>query len=318
MKDNTVVTACDKNYFWGAFLLAASMRMNGMDEPILVFQSGFTGEMKENLQRFGDVIIAEAPESKRNMTSRKGEAMLLAETDYVTWADCDGYFVGNCSAKLCRREPGVIHARLRSTADNALVYRNAGLYQPSDTIGEVPRQVLDVWCADVNERTSPRLHTCVSACYLSLERKQETFLRRWQDQMDSVLPNADGGVTDHDSVAYFQMDESVLNSLLFFLNEAPEVGDFLLDKDPKSMFLHMYSYPKPWQCWSPASYRCYYAQVMAIMRWSRDHGLIGLTPPATLNPAFPALHFCSRWWSYVLRARRKFNRIRNRRKKRTE
>ena len=36
MKNNTIVTAGDRNYLWGLFLLIASLRKNGMDEPVMI------------------------------------------------------------------------------------------------------------------------------------------------------------------------------------------------------------------------------------------------------------------------------------------
>ena len=39
--DNTICTAGDHNYLWGLFLLIASMRRFGMDEPVIVGTKGF-------------------------------------------------------------------------------------------------------------------------------------------------------------------------------------------------------------------------------------------------------------------------------------
>ena len=57
MKNNTVVTVGDINYFWGIFLLIASMRKNGMDEPVLVGAYRFTPEAAAMLEQFGDVRV---------------------------------------------------------------------------------------------------------------------------------------------------------------------------------------------------------------------------------------------------------------------
>ena len=50
MKNNTVVTVGDINYLWGLFLLIASMRKSGMDEPVLVGAHRFTPEAEEILK----------------------------------------------------------------------------------------------------------------------------------------------------------------------------------------------------------------------------------------------------------------------------
>ena len=52
MKENTVVTIGDMNYLWGIFMLIASMRQNGMDEPVLVGGLNFTDEAIRLLQQF--------------------------------------------------------------------------------------------------------------------------------------------------------------------------------------------------------------------------------------------------------------------------
>ena len=43
-RDNTIVTIGDINYIWGIFLLLASARRSGMDEPFLVGVKKFTPE----------------------------------------------------------------------------------------------------------------------------------------------------------------------------------------------------------------------------------------------------------------------------------
>ena len=44
MKNNTIITAGDRNYLWGIFLMIASLRRNGMDEPVIVGTCGFDPE----------------------------------------------------------------------------------------------------------------------------------------------------------------------------------------------------------------------------------------------------------------------------------
>ena len=54
MKNNTVVTAGGINYLWGLFMLIASMRKSGMDEPVLVGAHNFTPEAEAVLKQFGE------------------------------------------------------------------------------------------------------------------------------------------------------------------------------------------------------------------------------------------------------------------------
>ena len=53
----TVVTAGDANFAWGTFLLVASMRMNGMKQPVLVGAMGWRDEMKRRVEALGGVTI---------------------------------------------------------------------------------------------------------------------------------------------------------------------------------------------------------------------------------------------------------------------
>ena len=305
MKNNTVVVACDKNYFWGTFLLVSSMRKFGMDEPVLVFQPDFPQEMKDCLARFGDISFVDAPTSFRNMTTRKGEAMLCADTDYITWVDCDGFFYGNCSDLLIEKDPDAIHLRLRSLEEMSQKTANNPFYASSDIPGKIAPHVLEVWQRDVGELTEPRLERCASACIFSLHKKHRNFIERWQEQMDRILPNKNTGVVFNDSVPYFQLDESVLNSLLFFMKDAPiATPEFKLNKDHNHIFYHMVLHPKPWQWWNPSSLR-YYDRIMEIIQWAIDNGYATLPLPLAFNPKFSWLHRHTGWWSYVMRAKRK-------------
>jgi len=242
--DNTVVTASDMNYFWGVLMLVASMRCHGMQEPVIVCGIEYSNEAKDILQQFPDVRIVDVPRGKLSLTCQKPNAMLLAETKFVTWADCDAFFHGNCSALLTPKNENFIHIRRRSLAENKMVY-------PQSHSGAIPEGILDIWRADVGESTEARFDTCCSACFLSLATRQQAFLERWRDQMKQVLPEGDIGVVDRRSKAYFQTDESVLNSLLCFMKEAPEVtANFQLNKNPEALFIHFVAHPKPWHGWS--------------------------------------------------------------------
>lgn len=303
MKNNTIVIACGGNYYWGAFLFISSVRKCGMDEPILVFEDGFTDADRTALSKFGDIQFVAAGTSKKNMTCRKPEAMLHASTDYITWCDCDAIFEGNCSDMLAPAAPDQVHARLRSLTDNASAFTRIGLYAPDEKPGPTPKVMLENWKKDVGERETPLLSTCVSACYASFHKSQRFFLERWRDQMAKVLPDKDKGVIDGGSQAYFQLDESVLNSLLCYMNDAPEVGKFQLDVIPGRKYVHFVSWPKPWQSWNSSSIR-HHAKVMDIIQWSLDNGYIDRKLPWTLNPGFSWLHKLSTPWSYWWRIKR--------------
>ena len=305
MKNNTVIVACDKNYFWGTFLLVASMRKFEMDEPVLVFQTDFLKEMKNCLAHFGNVNFVDAPSSVRNMAARKGEAMLCATTDYITWVDCDGFFYGNCSDLLIEQDSNAIHARLRSVEEMQRPNAKNNLYNISEHPGTIPKHVLEVWQKDVNELQEPAIKTTVSSCFFSLNKKHRDFIEKWQKQMDLILPNQNAQVVWDESIAYYQFDESVLNSLLCFMQNAPIITPvFKLDKDRNHIFHHMGFHPKPWQWWSPLSLRVY-DRIMEIIKWASDNGYATLPLPLAFNPKYSWLHKHTGWWSYFMRAKRK-------------
>ena len=182
---------------------------------------------------------------------------------------------------------------------------NNPFYTSSDTPGKISQHVLDVWQKDVGELTEPRLQSCATSCFFSLHKKHRDFIERWQEQMDRILPNKNTGVVLNDSVPYFQLDESVLNSLLFFMKDAPIASpEFKLDKDRNHIFHHMVLHPKPWQWWNSSSLRAY-DRIMEIIKWAIDNGYTTLPLPLAFNPKYSWLHKHTGWWSYIIRAKRK-------------
>ncbi len=165
---------------WGAWLLVASMRVHGMEDKAIILGSSLTDSDISLLKQFADthVHIMEAG-NYRSMTCQKPEAMLLADTDFITWADCDAVFTGNTS-KYMNASPDTIRIRVRDKEENGWVFK--ARYDKSDIYGTIPAKILD----------------------------------KWRQQMMQVIPNEDKGVVDQRNFAYFQTDESVLNSVQCF------------------------------------------------------------------------------------------------------
>ena len=100
--NTTVVTAGDAAYAWGAYLLVASMRRNGMMHPVVVGAMEWPEKMKERIRALGGVTIRELAKDRRCVTCQKPILMGCddVKTDWVCWADADAVFVGDCSKWL--------------------------------------------------------------------------------------------------------------------------------------------------------------------------------------------------------------------------
>ena len=189
-----------------------------------------------------------------------------------------GYLKGNCQ-KYLTPDPDHIHIRMRGLKENAMVFSH--YYNKDEEIKTgIPRRILEIWREDIGESDKPKIKTCASACFLSLHTKHRPFIEKWRDQMYEVLPDDNVGVVDHRSIAYFQTDESVLNSVLCFSETAPPPTEsYKLDKDPNAFFVHFVNHPKPWQMWN--SYTAsHFDKTVAIMEWAIDNGI----KPPTLIP----------------------------------
>lgn len=88
----------------------------------------------------------------------------------------------------------------------------------------------------------------------------------------------------HDGVpAYFQTDESVLNSMLLFDGDAPSIIEkYTMDNLDLPHFVHFSFNPKPWIMWNKRSFPLY-DEVLDIIEWALDNGY---TTAAPLPPSF--------------------------------
>lgn len=298
--DNTICTAGDHNYLWGLFLLIASMRRFGMDEPVIVGTKGFTDRDRRVLEQFGGVRLVSLDHADHSLTCHKAEVMLAAESGYVTWADSDAMFKGNCSNLLLPPDVAQIRVRRRCAAEMPGAFPK----------GHDLARILPMWRRDVADaagldvRTIPRVtaadvaafRSC-SACFLSVARSRERFLRTWHTLM-MRLPKGDAGVVDKSLVAYHQLDESCLNACLAFLPGAPKVTEtYGLDRDPERTYLHFIGRPKPWEGWTPRSAR-HIETVVSTVEWAVAEGLelpSGVPPPLRRNRL--ALHRATARWN---------------------
>jgi len=260
----TLVTACDKNYLWGAFLLAASTARHLPHVPMQVVQTGFSDEDKTFFTQFPSVsVLSLAADDPRNVANRKAEALLTAETEYIGWLDADCMIVGNIESMLVP-ENGEFQIRLRGDAENTQIWCNH--YETGESRHGVPAAVLTQWRSDVGQLAAPTHNTtCVTNAFI-LHHRHLDFIRQWKSQIAKVIAPADTGVVDRRSRPYFMTDESVLSSLLAFSSIAPPVAPYRLDQVQQAHVAHFGVNPKPWKRWRKQFWP-YHAKVMDLIDW---------------------------------------------------
>ena len=269
MKNITIVSACDWNFLWGAYLLAASAARFLPETPVHILQTGFTDDDKALLEQFPTVKVLSLPDNDpRNVANRKSEALLSADTEFVAWLDADCMVIGDISKYLIPMN-GEFQIRMRAAAENAWVWRNH--YAPGEPRGGLPKSVLEKWRADVGQLEKPLVDSaCVTNCFV-LHQRHLDFVRQWKSQIAKVIPPAHAGVVDNRNPAYFMTDESVMTSLLAFSNIAPTPGEFLLDRDAKAHVAHFGANPKPWTQWRLRLWYCH-PHIMSLLDWARASG----------------------------------------------
>lgn len=262
MNDNirtTVVTAGDRAFAWGAFLLVASMRRNGMRHPVIVGAMNWTEEMKCRIKSLGAVTIYELPNSKQCVACQKPMLMACDEvkTDWVCWADSDAVFVGDCSEWLIGDDPDKIVVRKYSPPPPLLT---------ADTLA--------IWRRDVERLCGKALansrlgDTTINNPFIVLHRKWRPFLERWRVQTERVIA-PDVTTPWQKKSAYFQTDESVLGSLLCFDPDAPLITEQYKANgsvDKNRYFAHIAYNPKPWQMWNTYSLK-WHDIVAPVVDW---------------------------------------------------
>jgi hypothetical protein len=88
-----------------------------------------------------------------------------------------------------------------------------------------------------------------------------------------VLPNYNTGVAyDYKLLAYSQLDESVLNSLLTFSEKIPPLTQGWFDRDPEIYLAHLGpGKPRYWKRF-PKRKLAYLDKILMFIRWGRKEG----------------------------------------------
>ena len=270
-----VVTITDTNFFIAVFTLLLSLQFHKVRATAHVLGVNLSDEEQRLLRQFpGTQVIAADPANSRGPTCRKGEAILAAarvspDATHISLLDGDTLATGDITEYLCP-EGETLFARWKTPEEDGQIF--ATRYEPGEVVGTIPRQILEVWQQDVNERTTPLIHNTVCGGNLTVHRKALGFIERWQTQMNKVLPENLKGAHNFTSKAYFQVDESVLNSLLAFAHDAPPALSAQLNIDPQAYVAHLGpNNPKPWVLWRPEKLR-YYPQVAGFFAWAKQQG----------------------------------------------
>ncbi len=282
MKYNkTVVTACDSNYIWGAYILVASLCYFNVKSYKKVLGIILTEEEQELLNQFPDTqVVNSNRETDKSVCLMKPHAFFSAETDLIAWMDSDCIVTGDVT-DFIEVEDDELQIRFRSFEENAGVYRN--YYGKNDEPGLIPHKVLDTWRDDVNDYDDPQISTvCETNCFV-IRKKNLDFIKLWKTQMEKVIVDNNLQVYDKNSVGYFMTDESALNSLMAYSSKALKVKEYQFDKDKSKLLVHFGLNPKPWIHWTRRGL-LHYDLTMEILEWCRKQGYKLPPLPASFKP----------------------------------
>lgn len=276
---NTLVTACDKGYFWGVLLLVGSIRMNHCTLPIQIHTHGLSPRKVALLKQFENIEVIPCLSSAPHLN--KPKALLNAQTEYVTWVDADCIFKGNLESLLAPHHQG-IHIRFREGSENKQVFSLRKQKHLNES--SIPDDILNIWQKDVGEREVPlHLTQCVSN-FLSVHESSREFIEKWASQIDRLHLN-NKYTFDSSSKAYFMTDESVLSSLFSFAHDSPAVYPYQLDKLENTRLIHFGMCLKPWSTWRNTHFK-HYDYVMKVVDYLKDN-LEDLPPlPHSLDAGF--------------------------------
>ncbi len=275
----TIVSAADAGYFWGLYLLAASVAKSGMGFPMNLLIKGFNDPQRRLLEQFDGVTLHEiSDDSARNLCMRKAEAFSHAETDYIAWLDSDCVVVGDISELIIPMN-GEMQLRLRMPFETTEAF--AHFYEDGEPREGLARAVAKTWQEDVGERDEPRHDSIASSNCFVVHRRHLPFIARWEEQIKKVLPSENSGVVNYEYAHYWQTDESVLNSLILFADDAPEVSDYRMGDRDGAHVAHFVLQPKPWVKWTRRHIR-YMPFTFDLLDWVEENGfdLPDEIPPA--------------------------------------
>jgi len=268
--DVSIVTACDLNYLWGGFLLAASIQKANLPVKLIVFQVGFDAPAEQYLYQFPVVELRrDGSDSPYSLNSRKPGYMLQADTEYVAWFDADCFVIDSILENLIPLNQQ-FQIRLRSSDENATVFER--YYGSNDKWGCVPSWILERWKSDVGGRKIARLTTtCPSNCFV-IHSRFMPFIEEWEILISEVVNPLVKGPLDRGNPAYWMTDESTLNAVLLFSEKCPDPSKFRLDDLSGGHVAHFIGAPKPWVGWNRRFLYCI-PKIIELLEWVEQQGL---------------------------------------------
>ena len=278
-KATTIVTACNRRFLWGTYLLATSLRFSKMTQPLHVMTYGLTPAENRLLEQFDSVHVFPSNGSgKFGVTLKKPEALLTANSEFIAWLDADSIVTGDVTRYLAPLGES-FQIRFREPRENVLRFKT-----PQYALGEdrtaVPKSVLEAWREDVGERTEPAMTATCSANCFTLHRRYLDFVRRWKDQIVKLAPRYAGVQESPYTYGGRMSDELILNSLLMFVHDPPKLSKYRLDTDPHAYLAHFGVNPKPWSRWQPKHLK-YFDSILSMLDWCMDKGYE--TPPIPIS-----------------------------------
>lgn len=284
MKFNkTVVTACDSNYVWGAYILISSLCYNHTQCFIKVLGVNLKQNEIKILEQFPNTQVTNIMlNSKKNVCLLKPLAIYLADTEFITWMDADCFILGDVSDFLEAKE-NHIQIRFRSVNENMGVYHK--FLQRNDKIGDIPKQVLKKWKTDVNENDKTAINTVSQTNCFVINIKNLDLIKNWENQIEKVIPSDFDKVYNKKNPAYFMTDESVLNSIFAFKKHNLIFDDFKFDLDRSKYLVHFGLNPKPWISWNYRSIK-FYNELLKTLKFYRNLNFDEPTYSRSLNDKY--------------------------------
>lgn len=288
INSKTIVTACDRRFVWGTFLLLLSLRRHGVTLPVHVMAHNLCAVDRAMLTQVSGVRLFDSPEedNHRNIVYRKAAAIFTAESEWIVWIDSDCIVTGDITPLIETTGNGL---QIRMRPEEEIRYLFKKRYQRGEKRGRLPAAVLDVWRRDVGKRQTPAINTSCNAHCFVVHRSRLDFIRQWDAQIRAVIPDdSTGGVVDDRSFAYFLLDEAVMSSMLAFSDAPPPVRRYRFEDHPECAVVHFGGRPKPWEHWLLRNLR-WFDEITALVEWAREQGWSLPGRPWHLQRAFKPL-----------------------------